>query len=78
MRYKKKYISYHLGQKEWMLGFLHCITMYMDGFRVNNVKYFQEVRTQDIFRDAALDVMSEEAKKFPMLSLKVLKVFDFC
>lgn len=49
----------------------------MDGFRVNNVKYFQEVRTQDIFRDAVLDVMSEEAKKFPMLSLKVFIFFDF-
>lgn len=52
--------------------------MYRDGFRVNNVKYFQEVRTQDMFRDGVLDVMSEEAKKFPMLSLKVLKVFKFC
>lgn len=61
-----------------MLGFLRCITIYRDSFRVNNVKYFQEVRTQHIFRDGVLDVMSEEAKKFTMLSLKVLKVFEFC
>lgn len=46
MTYKKKYILYYLGHKEWIFGFLLCITMYRDGFRVNNVKYLQEVRTQ--------------------------------
>lgn len=52
--------------------------MHWDGFRVNNVKYLQELRTQDTFRGGVFDVMSEEAKKFPILSLKVLKVFQFC
>lgn len=61
-----------------MFGFLHCITMYGDGFRVNDVKYLQAVRTQDVFRGGVFDVMSEEENKFPMCSLKVLKVFEFC
>lgn len=58
--------------------FLHCITIYGDGFRVNNVIYLQSARTQDVFRGGVFGVMSEESKKFPMLSLKVLKVLKFC
>lgn len=32
---------------------------------------------QGIFQGEVFDVISEEEKKFPVLSLKVLKVFEF-
>lgn len=41
VRYNQRQISDYLRQKEWIFGYLHWITTYNNGFRVNNVKYLQ-------------------------------------